>query len=95
MKRHPLFKEWMGRPTLIITLIYLVNNPPNYPSKILKEIYTTHQGLWKTLKYLSKRKLIYSIRKGKFRYIYLTKKGKETATKLEELDSIFNNVTIQ
>jgi len=94
MSQPKLIKEWMRRPSILIILRYLKNYPPNYATKICKEVHMTYRTIWVVLKYLSKRKLIYKIKDNRRKYIYLTDKGKETAKKLNELDSIFN-VTIK
>lgn len=88
------FKNWIKCPSLITILIYLRNNKSSYATKICKEVNMTYRTIWDVLKYLSKRKLIYKIKDKKKKYIYLTDKGKEIATKLNELNNFFN-VTIK
>jgi len=88
------FEEWIKCPSLIKVLIHLNNNKPSYATKICKEIHMTYRTGWVVLKYLSKIKLIYKIKDKKKKYIYLTDKGKEIATKLNELNNFFN-VTIR
>jgi len=92
MKVSPIAKEWMMRPSMILILMYLINNGNCYLSKISRRVYITERCLWENLIYLTEKKIVYTNKEKGKRYIYLTEKGKEIAKKLNELDILFKHL---